>query len=187
MRDVHHRWRMYLGHMVRFWFRGGKIEHFIVESCVRGYPMCLHTWLSQLYSLLHDRYWPLIFGCASQPSSLFFSLPHGTAWEKVWVKVSLIPKPPGFLFMELPLFRFCVLYQRTKKGKPWNEARSRPLSKGHKSHNKTSPVRILARVDSAVMYVEIFVGGKFHGWKNSCGKFRDTWVNKNNENSTPQT
>ena len=36
---------------------------------------------------------------------------------------------------------------------------------GHKSHNKTSPVRILAHVDSTLVWVEILIGRKFHGWK----------------------
>ena len=42
-----------------------------------------------------------------------------------------------------------------------------------KSHNKMSPVQILAHVDSAVVWVENFMDGKF------C----DTWVNhESNEN-----
>ena len=40
-----------------------------------------------------------------------------------------------------------------------------------KSHDKTSPVRILACVDSTAVWVESFVGGKF------C----DAWVNHENK------
>ena len=64
------------------------MEHSSVESCVRGYPVykartqfvLAYLTISALFSsTVNDRYWPRFFGCASQPSSLLFSLPHETA------------------------------------------------------------------------------------------------------------
>ena len=64
------------------------MEHSSVESCVRGCPvykaqtqfvLAYLTIIALFSSTVNDRYWPLIFGCASQPPSLLFSLPHGTA------------------------------------------------------------------------------------------------------------